>query len=128
MQRDFDFASFQFTLNDLVDVRLTVVHANCLSQHGESVLVLGSNDGHIYVNVGQKPEVAIIHDARSFAHVARAMEFYGGRDRAHCAIPDACGDRVPGDFDSLSGCEAAYVGLVDEGAHQHVRKISFLQK
>ncbi len=105
-----------------------ISHANCLSQHSESALVLSSNDCHIYVYVGQKLEVAIIHDAGRFAHVARAMEFYGGRDRAHCAIPDASGDCVPGDFDSLSGCEAAYVGLVDESAHQYMREISFLQK
>ena len=66
--------------------------------------------------------------AGDFADVARAAKFHGGRNGADNAGPDAAGQGVPGDFDFLSGGEAADIGLVDECAHQHVGKIAFLQQ
>jgi len=38
------------------------------------------------------------------------------------------GHGVPGDFDFLSGDEAADFRFVDEAAHQHLREIAFLQQ
>ena len=43
-------------------------------------------------------------------------------------VQSAAGDRVPGDFDFLSGLQTAHIGFVDEGANQYAREIGFLQK
>ena len=37
------------------------------------------------------------------------------------------GNRVPGDFDFVSGCEASDVGFVHESAHANFREIRLLQ-
>ena len=44
------------------------------------------------------------------------------------AVPGASGKRVPGDFNFLSGGEAAEVGLVDKETHLHAGEIGLLQK
>jgi hypothetical protein len=128
LKRDFDPAALEFAVYHLINVRLGVVNVHSFPQQREHAAVFSGDDGNAYIHVGQQAQIMVVERAGDLADVARAAEFDGGRNGADSAVPDASGQGVPGDFDFLAGGEAADVGFVDEGAHQHPGEIPFLQQ
>ena len=109
------------------DVGAAVVHAQGVALECEHVLVLRGHDGDADVNVGEQAEVLIVDQASGFAHVSIAAEFNRGGHRIHRTIPDASGDGIPCDLNFLADLETSDIGLVDKGAYENLRQVSFLQ-
>src|SRR5580700_9390842 len=128
LEGDFDSAVLEFAVDYFIDVRLSVVNAHGFTQQREHAAVFSGDDGNAHIDVGQQVSIMVVERAGDFAHVARAAKFDRGGNGTDSAVPDASGEGVPGDFDFLAGGEAAYVGFVDEGTHQHLGKIAFLQQ
>src|ERR1700691_4718526 len=128
LEGDFDSAVLEFAVDYFINIRLSVVNAHGFTQQREHAAVFSGDDGNAYIDVGQQVTIMIVERAGDLAHVARATECDGGGNGTDSAVPDASGEGIPGDFDFLAGGEAAYVGFVDEGTHQHLGKIAFLQQ
>ena len=114
LQRDFHVAAFELAIDNLIDVGLGVVHVHGFAQKSEDAAAFGGDDGDADIDVGQQTKIVVVDRACDLAHVARAAKFDGGRNGADGSIPDASGQCVPGNFDSLSSGETADFGLVDE--------------
>src|SRR5580704_227453 len=128
LQGDFDSAVLEFAVDYFINVRLSVVNAHGFTEQGQHAAVFSGDDGNAYIDIGQQVSIMVVEGAGDFAHVPRAAEFDGGGNGTDSAVPDAPGEGVPGNFDFLAGGEAAYVGFVDEGTHQHLGEIAFLQQ
>src|ERR1700728_2107396 len=126
LKRDFDFAAFEFATDNLVNVRLGVVHTYGFARQSEGGVVFGRDHRNADVDIRQEVKIVVIHGAGDFAHVTRSAKFYSGRDGADGTVPNAPRQSVPGDFDLLSRGETTDVRFVAERAHQHAGEIALL--
>src|SRR6185312_4554430 len=111
----------------LENVWMIVVLPDSLAWDGQHVFVFFGNDGDVYVDVGQQLVVMVINYASRFAYVSGAVHFECGGNGIYRALPDAAGNRVPGNFNGLSDREACDVRLVHKGADNYLGEIRFLQ-
>ena len=90
--------------------------------------MLGQNDGHIHIRVGQQTEIMIIENTHHLADIACAPQLNSGGKRGHSAGPDAARQGIPADFRFLAGDQAADIGFVDVSADQNFREVGFLKQ
>src|ERR1700722_18828516 len=103
LQRDFHVAAFEFAIDYLKNVGLGVVHVHSFAKKSENAGAFGGDDDDADIDVGQEAEIVVVDGAGVPAHITRATKFDGGGNGADGSIPDASGQCVPGDFDSLPG-------------------------
>ncbi len=116
LQRDGNVLALQLVVDNLEDVRTSVVDTNRVAWQRENVCMFSGHDGDADIHVWQELEVVIVDGTSCFADVAGAAQLHRRRDCGDAAVPGPSRNCVPGKLNLLPGNQTAHIGFVDEDA------------